>query len=213
MASSRLTARDIQEPFGSRDPLYRTGISVGDYPIDHHHKRHPEAPQHLWFFPVPSFSVPLGALIPEHVDGLVVADKAISVSNVANGTTRLQPVVLLTGQAAGALAALAVRQGREPRAVRRTRRPEGAHRGARLPAALPGRAAGPPPVRAHPARRRDGNPEGPGPGPPVGEPDVVLPGLPDRRRDASEGLAEFEPAGMPARGRTTAHGRAKRWRW
>jgi hypothetical protein len=46
-----------------------------------------------------------------------VADKAISVSNVANGTTRLQPVVLLTGQAAGALAALAVRQGREPRAV------------------------------------------------------------------------------------------------
>jgi hypothetical protein len=51
------------------------------------------------------------------VDGLVVADKAISVSNVANGTTRLQPVVLLTGQAAGALAALAARDGREPRAV------------------------------------------------------------------------------------------------
>ena len=113
----RFTARDIAEPFGSRDPLYRTGVSVGDYPIDHHHKRNAEAPQHLSFVPVPSFSVPLGALIPEAVDGLVVADKAISVSNVANGTTRLQPVVLLTGQAAGALAALAVRQGREPRAV------------------------------------------------------------------------------------------------
>ena len=70
----------------SRDPLYRTGISVGDYPIDHHHKRNPTAPQHLWFVPVPSFSVPLGALVPETVDGLVVADKAISVSNVANGT-------------------------------------------------------------------------------------------------------------------------------
>ncbi len=66
---------------------------------------------------MPSFSVPLGALIPATVDGLLVADKAISVSNVANGTTRLQPVVLLTGQAAGALAALAARQGREPRAV------------------------------------------------------------------------------------------------
>jgi hypothetical protein len=113
----RFTSRDIAEPFSSSDPLYRTGISVGDYPIDHHHKRNPGAPQHLWFVPVPSFSVPLGALIPEAVDGLVVADKAISVSNVANGTTRLQPVVLLTGQAAGALAALAVRQGREPRAV------------------------------------------------------------------------------------------------
>lgn len=113
----RFTARDIAEPFGPRDPLYRTGISVGDYPIDHHHKRNPTAPQHLWFVPVPSFSVPLGAVVPETVDGLVVADKAISVSNVANGTTRLQPVVLLTGQAAGALAALAARDGREPRAV------------------------------------------------------------------------------------------------
>jgi hypothetical protein len=113
----RFTSRDIEEPFGSRDPLYRTGISVGDYPIDHHHKRNPAAPQHLWFVPVPSFSVPLGALIPEAVDGLVVADKAISVSNVANGTTRLQPVVLLTGQAAGTLAALAVRQSRAPRTV------------------------------------------------------------------------------------------------
>jgi hypothetical protein len=113
----RFTARDIEEPFGARDPLYRTGISVGDYPIDHHHKRNPQAPQHLWFVPVPSFSIPLGALVPETTDGLVVADKAISVSNVANGTTRLQPVVLLTGQAAGALAALAARDGREPRAV------------------------------------------------------------------------------------------------
>ena len=113
----RFTARDIEEPFGARDPLYRTGVSVGDYPIDHHHKRNPQAPQHLWFVPVPSFSVPLGALVPETTDGLVVADKAISVSNVANGTTRLQPVVLLTGQAAGTLAALAAREGREPRSV------------------------------------------------------------------------------------------------
>ena len=113
----RFSARDIADPFGPRDPLYRTGVSVGDYPIDHHHKRNPAAPQHLWFAPVPSFSVPLGALVPETLDGLVVADKAISVSNVANGTTRLQPVVLLTGQAAGALAALAARTGRAPRAV------------------------------------------------------------------------------------------------
>jgi hypothetical protein len=113
----RFTARDIEAPFGARDPLFRTGVAVGDYPIDHHHRQKPEAPQHLWFRPVPSYSVPLGALIPEQVDGLVVADKAISVSSVANGTTRLQPVVLLSGQAAGALAALAVRKRCEPRAV------------------------------------------------------------------------------------------------
>jgi len=50
----------------------------------------------------------LGSLIPQHIDGLIVSDKAISVSNVINGSTRLQPCVLLTGQAAGALAALSV---------------------------------------------------------------------------------------------------------
>jgi hypothetical protein len=113
----RLTARDIAEPYRAGEPLYRTGVSVGDYPIDHHHKKKPRAPQHLWFVPVPSFSIPLGALVPATTDGLVVADKAISVTSVANGTTRLQPVVLLTGQAAGALAALAATRGREPRDV------------------------------------------------------------------------------------------------
>jgi hypothetical protein len=46
-----------------------------------------------------------------------MAEKGISVSNAANGTTRLQPVVLLTGQAAGLLAALSVRQRRQPREV------------------------------------------------------------------------------------------------
>jgi hypothetical protein len=50
-------------------------------------------------------------LIPEETEGLIVAEKSISVTNLVNGATRLQPVVLQTGQAAGALAALAVREG------------------------------------------------------------------------------------------------------
>jgi hypothetical protein len=104
----RLKIQHIATPFATQDALYRTGIAVGDYPVDHHHKKNPTAPQHLDFYPVPSFNVPLGALIPKNISGLIVAEKAISVSNLANGTTRLQPCVLLTGQAAGALAALAV---------------------------------------------------------------------------------------------------------
>ena len=102
----RMTIRNIAEPFTYGEPLYCTDISVGDYPIDHHHKKAPAAPQHLEFYPVPSFNIPLGALIPQTIDNLVIAEKGISVSNVVNGTTRLQPCVLLTGQAAGALAAL-----------------------------------------------------------------------------------------------------------
>jgi hypothetical protein len=59
----------------------------------------------------------LGALIPDRVDGLIVSDKAISVTNLINGSTRLQPVVLLTGQAAGVLAALSVNRRRAPREI------------------------------------------------------------------------------------------------
>jgi hypothetical protein len=113
----RFTMRHIAEPFTYGDPLYRTGISVGDYPIDHHHKKNLNAPQHLEFYAVPSFNVPLGTLIPLQSENLIIAEKSISVSNVANGTTRLQPCVLLTGQAAGVLAGLSIKQSLHPRQV------------------------------------------------------------------------------------------------
>jgi hypothetical protein len=110
----RLTMNQLAAPFTSGNPLYRTAIAVGDYPIDHHHKKNPAAPQHLWFYPIPSYSVPLGVMIPATEIGMLVIEKAISVSNVVNGTTRLQPVVMLTGQAAGVLAALSVQQQKSP---------------------------------------------------------------------------------------------------
>jgi FAD dependent oxidoreductase len=106
----RFQIQHISDPFNSQFPLYRTGIAVGDYPIDHHHRKNPAAPQHLGFYPIPSYNVPLGVLIPAAATGLIVAEKAISVSNVVNGTTRLQPCVLLIGQAAGTLAALAAKR-------------------------------------------------------------------------------------------------------
>ena len=108
----RFTLNHMTAPFSQAEPLYRTGIAVGDYPVDHHHTRYTgeESLPNLYFHPVPSFSLPLGALIPEHTPGLIVAEKSVSVSNIANGSTRLQPVVMQIGQAAGALAALAVKR-------------------------------------------------------------------------------------------------------
>ncbi|WP_439504820.1 FAD-dependent oxidoreductase [Sediminibacterium sp.] len=106
----RFDVRHIAKPFTAPTPLYRTGIAVGDYPIDHHHKKNPKAPQHLDFYPVPSFNLPLGSLIPQNTKGLIIAEKSISVSNVVNGTTRLQAIALLIGQAAGTLAAITVQQ-------------------------------------------------------------------------------------------------------
>ncbi|MCB0629607.1 MAG: FAD-dependent oxidoreductase [Saprospiraceae bacterium] len=106
----RFTLNDLARPFEQTTALYRTGIAVGDYPVDHHHRAYPdygELPD-LHFYPVPSYALPLGTLIPAGVDGLIVAEKSISVTNIVNGTTRLQPVCLLIGQAAGTLAALSV---------------------------------------------------------------------------------------------------------
>lgn len=106
----RFTLNHMTHPFDQVQKLYRTSVAVGDYPVDHHHTRYQcyEDLPNLYFYPVPSFGLPLGTLIPKDVDDLIVAEKSISVSNIANGATRLQPVVLQIGQAAGALAALAV---------------------------------------------------------------------------------------------------------
>lgn len=109
----RLTLNHITDPYGQSDNLYRTAVAVGDYPVDHHHSAYsgPESLPDLRFRPVPSFGLPLGTLVPEDTEGLIVAEKSISVTNLVNGATRLQPVVLQVGQAAGALGALAVRNG------------------------------------------------------------------------------------------------------
>jgi hypothetical protein len=104
----RFTLPYISAPFSQVQPLYKTGIAVGDYPIDHHHRENAATPKNIGFPAVPSYNLPLGTLIPPATKGIIVAEKAISVSNIVNGTTRLQPVVVLIGQAAGALAALSV---------------------------------------------------------------------------------------------------------
>lgn len=111
----RFTLNNIMYPYDQQEKLYRTCIAVGDYPVDHHHTRYTgkEKLPNLYFHPIPSFGLPLGTLIPQEVEGLIVAEKSISVSNIANGTTRLQPVVMQIGQAAGVLAALSVSQGKK----------------------------------------------------------------------------------------------------
>lgn len=104
----RLNINHLKNPYNYN--LYRTGISVGDYPVDHHHGRYPGKVPELEFPEIPAFNIPLGCLIPEKTEGLIVCEKGISVSNIVNGSTRLQPVVLLTGQAAGMLAAVSIKE-------------------------------------------------------------------------------------------------------
>lgn len=63
------------------------------------------------------FQVPFECFIPETIDGLLAAEKNISVSRLVNGATRLQPITMLTGQAAGAIAAIAVKKNIQPRSL------------------------------------------------------------------------------------------------
>lgn len=61
------------------------------------------------------FQVPMEVFLPEKLDGFLAAEKNFSQSRIANGATRLQPITMLTGQAVGTMAALAVRHNVQPR--------------------------------------------------------------------------------------------------
>jgi len=113
-------------PGGTRSATnFPMALAVGIYPVDLHDCRADESLEtelESWN-DVPAvwtkgpFQIPFESFIPEDVDGLLPAEKNLSVSRLVNGAIRLQPITLLTGQAVGALAALSVLRGVQPRSV------------------------------------------------------------------------------------------------
>ncbi|HKB53971.1 MAG TPA: FAD-dependent oxidoreductase [Ramlibacter sp.] len=65
----------------------------------------------------PNISIPYGALVPQQLDGLLACGRHISCDRNSHGFMREIPQCWITGQAAGAAAALAVQAGVKPRAV------------------------------------------------------------------------------------------------
>jgi hypothetical protein len=105
-------------------PIDATGqisaIALGNYANDHHYPGidFPLEPKSIRWggrWTGTPFTIPYGCLVPASTDGLLVCEKNISVSHIANGSTRLQPVVMNIGQAAGMAAALGVELGCQPR--------------------------------------------------------------------------------------------------
>ena len=97
-----------------------SAIALGNYPNDHHYPSGdiPLQPKSMRWggrWTGNPFTIPYGAIVPQATDGLLVCDKNISVSHMANGATRLQPVVLGIGQAAGMTAALCIQRQCQPR--------------------------------------------------------------------------------------------------
>lgn len=124
-----LNAADIRRDGAKTFKNFPTALAVGNYPVDLHGcARESDLDcgdtsadiSTDWTInpPVPGlFQVPFETFIPEVVDGFLVAEKNISVSRLVQAAIRLQPITMMTGQAAGALAAVAVQQGVHPREV------------------------------------------------------------------------------------------------
>jgi hypothetical protein len=99
-----------------------SSIAIGNYANDHHYPGddYPLAPKSTRWggrWSGTPFAIPYGALLSDTTENFLAADKCFSASHMANGATRLQPLILNLGQACGAAAALAVQQGRPPAAL------------------------------------------------------------------------------------------------
>ena len=125
ITSAELYRNSLSYQRGNKGNNFSNAIAVGRYTLDLHHSFSDEdmdmgeREEHMISrTPVGNFQVPLDVLIPASVDGFLAAEKNISVSRLAAGALRLQPITMMTGQAAGVLAALSVKEGLQPRDVK-----------------------------------------------------------------------------------------------
>ncbi len=103
MGEYQLSADDVLMPASS------TTSSRGCYPVDIHNptgkgtilKRLPADE---------AYDIPLRRLLPQGVEGLLVAGRCISGTHEAHSSYRVMPIAMATGQAAGVCAALAARR-------------------------------------------------------------------------------------------------------
>jgi len=95
-------------------------IAIGNYANDHHYpgvnyQVQPKSIRWGGRWTGTPFTIGYRCLIPAQTDGLLMCEKNISVSHITNGATRLQPVVMGIGQAAGMAAAMCVELNTQPR--------------------------------------------------------------------------------------------------
>jgi hypothetical protein len=94
---------------------FRESVGVGSYRIDLHPSTGGDNYIDIGSLP---FQIPLGSLIPRRVENLLPACKNLGVTHITNGCYRLHPVEWNIGEAAGALAAQAIKTKQTPRRIR-----------------------------------------------------------------------------------------------
>lgn len=105
----------------TRDDVVRArtfddAIARSAYPIDIHNPVGSGTTTHR-LPPGASYEIPYRCLVPESIEGLLVAGRCISTTHEALASTRLTPTVMTLGQAAGTAAARCVALGIAPRAI------------------------------------------------------------------------------------------------
>jgi hypothetical protein len=95
---------------GARARHFDDSVGVGWYPIDIHQAGTDDVGTSCRTRP---FQIPMGALIPVRIRNLVAGAKNLGTTHITNGCYRLHPVEWNTGEAAGALAAMALEVGRD----------------------------------------------------------------------------------------------------
>ncbi len=126
-----LTSREIVENSlsyrdGQTSREFQDAIAIGGYILDLHGANtdadiewdlDERAKSAVINQPRGPFQVPMSIMLPKDVDGLIAAEKNLSASRFSAGALRLQPITMMTGQAAGALAAISVKSNKRPRDI------------------------------------------------------------------------------------------------
>lgn len=90
-------------------------LGIGEYPFDMH--RMSSAGTGRPRGSALPYQIPLGALVPETLDGLIAGGKALGTTHMTNSAYRVHPAEWSIGEAAGYLAAYSVLNGVQPRQV------------------------------------------------------------------------------------------------
>lgn len=104
-----MTTEDLLEARKAEDV-----ICVASYPIDLHHE---EGGDCTLIYGKGSYDIPYRTLVPEKMEGLLVAGRCSSMDHGAMAATRVMSTVMAMGEAAGTAARIAVEDGVEPSVV------------------------------------------------------------------------------------------------
>lgn len=91
--------------------VFEDAVAMGGYHIDIHRPKGSWVESHN----VKAYTIPIRSLIAKGVEGMMMAGKCLSATHEAVASTRVIPICMAQGEAAGTAAALAVKKGVEVR--------------------------------------------------------------------------------------------------